>query len=172
MEMNIFQSQNRVATLSFERDTEIHDEGDLIALFEKEGYPASSVKKWLEEGRIYQKEEKRTYYSEVNPAFRLLCFEQFFMTTHGEDVWKELASDAKHRFPIHVMVADKRKTICDETSIWWMKKVMKENGKFMIMHRYENATHSIHNSSSQKFLDDLRSIIRAASLGCLNDSYC
>jgi Predicted hydrolases or acyltransferases (alpha/beta hydrolase superfamily) len=164
MDMNIFQSQNRMATLSFQRDTEINNQDDLIALFEKEGYPASSVNKWLEEGRIFQKEDSGTYYSEVNPAFRLVCYEQFFLTNHGEDVWKALASDTKHRFPIHVMVADKEKTVCDEGSLWWMKQVMKEYGKFMVMHRYENATHSIHNSSSKKFLDDLRSIIRGASL--------
>lgn len=165
MTMNIFQSQNRESTLSFQRDTKINDIDDLITIFENEGYPASSIKKWLEEGRIIRSEDKGTFYSEVNPAFRLLCYEQFFLTNHGENVWKQIAHDTKHRFPIHVMVADKEKTVCDENSIWWMKQIMKEKGKFMVMHRYENATHSIHNSSSQKFLEDLRSIIRSASLG-------
>jgi pimeloyl-ACP methyl ester carboxylesterase len=165
MEMNVFReaSQDRKATLSFKNDTGISNKADLIDLFEREGYPSASVEKWLEEGRVFPQEDG-TYFTEVNPAFRLLCFEHFFQTNHGEDVWNALASDRMHRFPIHVMVAGKGKTICDENSIWWMKKVMKEHGKFMAMHRYENATHSIHNSSSQKFLDDLRSIIRAASL--------
>mmetsp|Transcript_4314 Transcript_4314/g.6574 ORF Transcript_4314/g.6574 Transcript_4314/m.6574 type:complete len:366 (-) Transcript_4314:24-1121(-) len=164
MEMNIFQSNNREATIVFDKNLGNKEESEMVEIFEKEGYPSNSVSKWLREGRIEQKEDG-SYYSQVNPAFRLLCYEQFFITDHGEKVWNELGSQSNYRFPIHVMVADKDMTVCDENSIWDMKIVMTEKGKFMVMHRYKNATHSIHNSSSKDFLKDLRSIIRAASLG-------
>ena len=163
MEMNVFQSNDREATIAFDKNLGYREESEMVQIFEKEGYPSDSVSKWLREGRIEQKEDG-SYYSQVNPAFRLLCYEQFFITDHGEKVWNELGSQ-NHRFPIHIMVADKDMTVCDENSLWDMKIVMKEKEKFMVMHRYKNATHSIHNSSSKEFLKDLRSIIRAASLG-------
>lgn len=165
MEMNIFQSEDREATIAFNRHLVNRQEYELVEIFEKEGYPADSVSKWLSEGRIEQKEDG-SYYSQVNPAFRLLCYEHFFVTEHGERVWNAIGDiQSNLRFPIHVMVADKDKTVCDENSLWAMKIVMKRAGKFLVMHRYKNATHSIHNSSSKDFLKDLISIIRAASLG-------
>ena len=164
MEMNVFQSNDREATIAFDKNLGHREESEMVQIFEEEGYPSNSVSKWLREGRIEQQEDG-SYYSQVNPAFRLLCYEQFFIPDHGEKVWNELGSQSNFRFPIHVMVADKDMTVCDENSLWDMKIVMKEKEKFMVMHRYKNATHSIHNSSSKEFLKDLRSIIRAASLG-------
>eukprot|EP00553_Chaetoceros_curvisetus_P007982 CAMPEP_0204619590 /NCGR_PEP_ID=MMETSP0717-20131115/5909_1 /ASSEMBLY_ACC=CAM_ASM_000666 /TAXON_ID=230516 /ORGANISM="Chaetoceros curvisetus" /LENGTH=360 /DNA_ID=CAMNT_0051633617 /DNA_START=36 /DNA_END=1118 /DNA_ORIENTATION=+ len=200
MEMNAFQSieKDRESTISFDRNLNgITNEDSLTELFTKEGYPIDSVSKWLKEGRVVIKDMStridttRTegchptqdiqsyYYSEVNPAFRLLCYEQFFVTNHGEETWTELSNQSKDGidFPLHVMVADKDKTVCDEKSIWDMKKIMKgeggngttscaRTGRFMVMHRYKGATHSIHNSASKEFLNDLRTIIRNASLGC------
>ncbi len=67
------------------------------------------------------------------------------MTNHGEDTWRDLAAvlttaasasdgrndknDQHHDFPIHVMVADPKMTVCDEESIWLMKKIMKNKGQ-------------------------------------------
>jgi pimeloyl-ACP methyl ester carboxylesterase len=163
MEMNIFQSQNRDATVNFNRCMGGTDENQLIDCFEREGYPGDSVRKWLKEGRLELKDDG-SYYSQVNPAFRILCYEQFFVTSHGEDTWMELVEQSKYRFPVHVMVADKEKTVCDEESLWFMKDTMKKGEKFMVLHRYKGATHSIHNSAQKDFLKDLATIIRTASL--------
>eukprot|EP00558_Chaetoceros_sp_UNC1202_P012579 CAMPEP_0197251578 /NCGR_PEP_ID=MMETSP1429-20130617/57694_1 /TAXON_ID=49237 /ORGANISM="Chaetoceros sp., Strain UNC1202" /LENGTH=211 /DNA_ID=CAMNT_0042713695 /DNA_START=8 /DNA_END=643 /DNA_ORIENTATION=- len=186
MEMNMFRSKsnNRDATISFERDLGVlsrgegndhdgdstSDEEKLIEIFVAEGYPQESVGKWLKEGRIDKQKQPSSssfyYFSEVNPAFRLLCYEQFFITDHGEQTWLKLAKQSKHyNFPIHVMVADQDKTVCDEESIWLMKNMMKNDDRFMVLHRYKGATHSIHNSSMKEFLGDLRTIIHTASLG-------
>ena len=54
------------------------------------------VDKWLQDGRIRYEEDESDdidkvvssggyYYSEVNPAFRQLCYEQFFISDHGEE---------------------------------------------------------------------------------------
>lgn len=164
MTMNAFQSGNRDQTIQFDKDLGKLEVDDIVTLFEKEGYPSNSVEKWLKEGRI-EKKDDGSFYSQVNPAFRLLCYEQFFITNHGEDCWKNLAKQTEYKFPIHVMVADSTMTVCDEESIWEMKKTMKEYERFMSMHRYKGATHSIHNSKSKEFLADINAIIRAASLG-------
>jgi pimeloyl-ACP methyl ester carboxylesterase len=155
----------------------------IMDIFEKEGYPRQSVTKWLKEGRLERMEVEGQdkdgschYYSHVNPAFRLLCYEQFFITCHGEDTWMDIVqqqqqqqekSTRRRKFPIHVMVADKEKTVCDEEIIFcFMKDTMKEGGegRLMVLHRYKGATHSIHNSARSDFLKDLRTIIRTAAL--------
>ena len=175
MEMNAFQSksQNRTATVNFDRCLdEMEHEDELVDVFAEEGYPEALVKKWLKEGRLELMEDG-SYYSHVNPAFRLLCYEHFFVTTHGEDTWMRLVTlepstyerKRTRRFPTHVMVADKEKTVCNEESLWFMKDAMKKADRFMVLHRYKDATHSIHNSAREKFLVDLRTILRTAALG-------
>ena len=66
------------------------------------------------------------------------------------------------------MVADAKMTVCDEESLRFMKRVIKEGQgkKFIALHRYEGATHSIHNSAKKafEFLRDLKMILRATSL--------
>lgn len=184
MEMNAFRSKSndRDATVNFDRNLDVCEgqEDKVMELFRREGYGDDQVGKWLHEGRVQLErvpgndvtgsgsgdDNGYRYYSQVNPAFRLLCYEQFFITNHGETVWTELAQQSKYRFPIHVMVADAKMTVCDEESLWMMKRVMKEGkgNKFMALHRYEGATHSIHNSAKKAFLRDLKMILRAASL--------
>mmetsp|Transcript_21531 Transcript_21531/g.31756 ORF Transcript_21531/g.31756 Transcript_21531/m.31756 type:complete len:474 (-) Transcript_21531:1024-2445(-) len=215
-ERNInIQLQSEFETISEQEGVKMMERATeaLAQIYSQEGYPSNSVGKWLKEGRVTfqgthmhtNNENKKMhnfqYYSEVNPAFRLLCYEQFFLTNHGEDTWRDLAvltstisagndTNQHHDFPIHVMVADQEKTVCDEESIWCMKKIMKKGqigrtgmgkhedvdvdvddtstdtglGRFMVMHRYKGATHSIHNSASKEFMNDLRRIIRTASL--------
>lgn len=163
MEMNAFQSNDRDGTVNFNRLLECKSEREVIECFEKEGYPENSVRKWLKEGRVELRNDG-SYYSGVNPAFRILCYEEFFVTSHGEDTWMNLAKQTDFDFPIHVMVADKDKTVCDEESLRFMKDTMKKGGKFMVMHRYKNATHSVHNSARSDFVKDLTTIIKTASL--------
>lgn len=98
----------------------------------------------------------------MNPAFRILCYEQF-MDNPGawscEDAWKKIAasSSSKKAIQCHVMVAgSKSGTICDEESIQKMKE---RNPTNTVIHRYHNATHSIHNSDYEKFMDDLEQIV-------------
>ncbi len=163
MDTNIFQSNDRNATVNFNRCLGNLDQDQIIDCFEREGYPESSVQKWLKEGRVELKEDG-SYYSQVNPAFRILCYEQFFITSHGEDTWRKLVKEFTFRIPIHVMVAGKGKTVCDEESLWFMKDTMKKGDKLMVLHRYKDATHSIHNSAQKDFMKDLSTIIRTASL--------
>ena len=145
---------------------------DVISIFEKEGYPKDSVNKWIADGRVYKTSDSDSrennqssgYYSEVNPAFRLLCYEQFFVTNHGEDVWNKIAENISYPFPCHLMVAGSKGTVCDNESIWRMQKIQKEMSDFrMFLHRYTDATHSIHNSDRVNFLKDLNNIIYRAA---------
>ena len=164
MSMNMFQRKplNRDKTISFDRNFDTDSIDDITATFVKEGYPEESMKKWLSEGRITttttienDNNEKICYYSEVNPAFRLLCYEQFFVTNHGEETWDAIVQNNKHLFPCHIMVAGNEGTVCDNESIWQMQKMMESRRDMrMMIHRYEDATHSIHNSAQKKFLKD------------------
>jgi len=168
LSMNVFRNpdRNRNDTLSFDRNLNVNCEEKVKSIFEREGYPRDLVSKWLKEGRVYMtdKIEKQqvspNYYSEVNPAFRLLCYEQFFISNHGEEVFQKLANQ-EEEYPIHVFVADRKMTVCSEESIWEMKKIMNKKSKFMAIHRYPGATHSIHNSANESFLKDLHAILKA-----------
>jgi len=170
-EMNMFQRKvlNRGETIAFQRHLKTDSVDDIVSLFDKEGYPKESVNKWIADGRIHLcSDEKNTkslgYYSEVNPAFRILCYEQFFVTNHGEDTWSKIALNSSYPFPCHVMVAGSQGTVCDNESVWKMQKIMKEMSDFrMFIHRYKDATHSIHNSDRKKFLNDLNGIIYTAA---------
>jgi pimeloyl-ACP methyl ester carboxylesterase len=180
MEMNMFQRKvvNRDKTIAFNRYFESKTIEDIESIFEEEGYPVDSVRKWLSEGRVNllkgddesddnkdNVDATNNYYSEVNPAFRLLCYEQFFITDHGEKTWRQITSNTSHLFPCHIMVAGSTGTVCDNESLWQMQCIMKEKTDLrMILHRYKDATHSIHNSSRKSFTADLRNIIQSASL--------
>ena len=148
------------------RITDKATDKEIVEAFVREGYEASRVEKWLSEGRIAGVDREGSeggYYSQVNPAFRLLCYEQFFETNHGEDTWKKLATIAKeHGFPIHLMIADPDMTVCDEASISVMTDAMEESPALLKIHRYQGATHSIHNSVAEDFTTDLKAIIQEA----------
>ena len=172
MSSNKFQRKkcnlDREATISFDRHlTDVTTDDEVVKIFEEEGYPKDSVKKWITEGRIVINGGNfgnggSTYYSEVNPAFRLLCYEQFFITNHGETTWHQIASNIKFKFPCHVMVANSEGTVCDNDSIFQMQNIMNVERKDlrMILHRYDYANHSIHNSERKMFMKDLEWIVR------------
>ena len=161
MSMSYVQSNDRTATVAFDRELSgVSTSEEVIAAFGKEGYPASVVQKWLSEGRVEQTEG--TFYSQVNPAFRLLCYETIFDTSHGEDTWKKLAAiEQDKNFPIHLMVSDPTMTVCFEDSISLMKNLIEDSSSpaRLTIHRYTGATHSIHNSAAEKFTADLKDII-------------
>ena len=191
MSMNIFQRKefDREETIAFNRELKTTSTDEISHLFEMEGYSSTSVEKWISEGRIVLQtrevgkatidndgddnendkdnndhdsgEASSWFYSEVNPAFRLLCYEQFFITDHGEKTWKRIANNTSYSFPCHIMVAGKEGTVCDNESIWRMQSLMKEKSYLrMILHRYKDATHSIHNSARKSFMVDLQRIIQ------------
>ncbi len=161
MSMSYVQSKDRTATVAFDRELSgITTSEEVVAAFVKEGYPSSVVEKWLSEGRV--EENQDTFYSQVNPAFRLLCYETIFDTSHGEDTWKKLAAFENDKsFPIHLMISDPTMTVCFEDSITLMKSLIEDSSSptRLTIHRYPGATHSIHNSAAQKFTADLKDII-------------
>lgn len=169
LSMNVFRNpdRNREDTISFDRDLKVSCEEKVKDIFEREGYPRDLVSKWLKEGRVYMKEYNEenhvslNYYSEVNPAFRLLCYEQFFISNHGREVFEKLAKQ-EDDYPIHLFVADREMTVCSEESIWEMKKIMSAQSRFMAIHRYPGATHSMHNSATELFLNDLQAILKTS----------
>jgi len=221
------QSRDHKATLGFDRELGKQKgttctKQDVLAAFAAEGYPESQVQKWLDDGNGDDRRVEHVgtdhCYSHVNPAFRLLCYQQFFETNHGRDTWEQLArtilagstsasssttsenendndndndstgnkDDNGVCFPIHLMVADLGLTVCNETSIAAMKDIMESattttttaatdtttsstrsttlsSSPRLTIHRYEGATHSIHNSKAEEFLVDLKAIIKEAS---------
>jgi len=154
----------RDATLSFDRNnsTRFRTLEGLLDTFAEEGYERKSVERWIDDGRIRwissdddidsDSTGERNgnsggggyFHSEVNPAFRLLCYETFCDIPNGcEDVWASIATTTTNNnntmkkerilFPCHLMVAGERKknsknpyhgTICDENSVEWMRKIM------------------------------------------------
>jgi pimeloyl-ACP methyl ester carboxylesterase len=168
LSISSIRSKDRDATVAFDRRlTGISTPKEIVEAFVTEGYESSRVEKWLSEGRVEAEVDREGseggYYSHVNPAFRLLCYEQFFETNHGEDTWKKLSTIAKeHGFPIHLMIADPDMTICDEASISIMTDAMEESPALLKIYRYQGATHSIHNSVAEDFTSNLKAIIQEA----------
>jgi pimeloyl-ACP methyl ester carboxylesterase len=103
----IAKTADRGSTVNFqcklEFDSNSNSRQDIFGRFEAVKYPATIVQGWLDEGRIRwikdecnnsDKKEDSYYYSDVNPAFRRLCYEQFFDNGDlllGVDTWKQIA---------------------------------------------------------------------------------
>ena len=161
METTQYNNKNK---LSFDRNnsTRFRTLEGLLDTFAEEGYERESVERWIDDGRIRwissdddidsDSTGERNgnsggggyFHSEVNPAFRLLCYETFCDIPNGcEDVWASIATATTNKnntmkkettsFPCHLMVAGERKknsknpyhgTICDENSVEWMRKIM------------------------------------------------
>ena len=163
---------NRARTMAFDRNLPgITTKQEVIDKFvNEEGYLAEQVHLWLDEEKVEAVgvtvggSKRQSYYSQVHPAFRRLCWEQFFETSHGEDTWNEIAdilriSSNKHKFDVHLMVADPAGTVCDEGSITNMVKAFRDRPDLLQIHRYPGASHSIHNSKPDDFTRDLEKII-------------
>ena len=131
------------------------------------GYPNTMVEKWLQEGRIRKvDEEKGCYYSEVNPAFRALCYERIFDTDCGHQSWETIAKEGLIS-KIRVLVADDTMTVCDESCLREMEEAILAEAPKTSNHpsidyktlRFSGATHSIHNSRPEAFLEALALVL-------------
>ena len=111
--------------------------------------------RWMDDGRIYESENG--VYSEVNPAFRALCYRRVFDTDCGTGSWDDI-SRYRHQnqnpFDVHLMVAGIG-SVCDEGSIADMKTIVPD----LNVKNYPEGNHSIHNSCRGEFVADLESII-------------
>ena len=121
--------------------------------------------KWINEGRIYKEEEEEegTIYSDVNPAFRALCYRTIFDSNNGEESWNAIANHLQNNgkeeaLKIHLMVAGIG-TVCEEESIKEMRQIIPD----LSVKTYPKGTHSIHNSVRDEFMADLSVIISNAT---------
>ena len=131
------------------------------------GYPNETIEKWINEGRIYQ-EKDGNFYSDVNPAFRALCYRKIFDSNNGEESWNTIAKhiqNGENKFNIHLMIAGIG-SVCGEESINDMQRIIHnaEQGEksCLSVKTYQQGTHSIHNSARDEFMSDLKAIIDSA----------
>lgn len=150
--------------IAFERSHEsmgsLKKELDLI------GYPADMYSKWIDEGRIYPENgngSDNKIWSEVNPAFRALCYQTVFDSDSGAESWSAITKNCRDiegdtGSSIHLMVAGIG-TVCDEESLQEMCRSIPS----VLRKTYVQGTHSIHNSARNEFMADLQDIIKNAS---------
>ena len=154
---NPFPSSDEVTI--FKRDLQTKSIEEILDIFAKVGYPANMVQRWINEGRIYMNDSDTSFWSDVNPAFRHLCYQHFCFTDITLKAWETISSDSSlSSFPCHVMVADDDLTICDPKSIDKMKSIMGNDR--LTVHTYPGASHSIHNSAHTDFISDIKNILQ------------
>jgi pimeloyl-ACP methyl ester carboxylesterase len=133
------------------------------------GYPMDRIETWLEQGRVEPKKEKGTqtklWWSHVNPDFRRLCYQHIADTDRGMQDCQSIAAAASSDitsslFPVHVLVAGEAQTICREESLQDMKEIL---GNRLTIHRFTNASHSIHSSAREEYLETIRDIVTSIS---------
>eukprot|EP00566_Odontella_aurita_P019962 CAMPEP_0113527000 /NCGR_PEP_ID=MMETSP0015_2-20120614/1056_1 /TAXON_ID=2838 /ORGANISM="Odontella" /LENGTH=291 /DNA_ID=CAMNT_0000425393 /DNA_START=114 /DNA_END=989 /DNA_ORIENTATION=+ /assembly_acc=CAM_ASM_000160 len=153
-----------VEDLALDFNREFDSADDALKSFSEVGYPRDMASRWIEEGRIYPKEtddKNSKWWSDVNPAFRLLCYRHYFDSNSGEESWMEIASKTEDfgQFPVMLMVAGIG-TVCEESSVQAMVESM---GERLSLSRYPQGKHSIHNSARESFMKDFVRMIRDAS---------
>ena len=131
--------------------------------------------KWIDEGRIYEDKSdgsKYKFWSDVNPAFRALCYRTIFDSSSGTDSWRAIARNLHQKMNsgnevnsakvVHLMVAGIG-TVCDEQDVEKMRQIMScvQERKYspLSIKTYAQGTHSIHNSAREEFMTDLSQII-------------
>lgn len=153
--------------IAFERRHATFD--DVRKSFADIGYPPDMVEKWIDEGRVYaisednSKGKSTSVWSDVNPAFRALCYRTIFDSDCGSDAWTAISDHLLHKgngISVHLMVAGIG-TVCDDASIQDMQKSM---GKLLSVKTYPKGTHSIHNSVRDEFMADLLQVIEGTSV--------
>ena len=123
----------------------------------KSGYDEERVRKWIIEGRLYDMIDNGSWWTDVSPETRMLCYRHILCNKCGEEAFNIIASDEQHIYPCVLMVAEIG-SACRSDSIDLMVTIM---GNRLKVKTYEGAYHSIHNSSQDKFIDDLKQIIDA-----------
>lgn len=133
------------------------------------GYPSDMVEKWIGEGRVYNVEVEegkgkgQHVWSDVNPAFRALCYRTIFDSDCGTEAWSTITNHVKradHGIALYLMLAGIG-TVCDNASIDDMNKTM---GDYLSVKTYLEGTHSIHNSARNEFMADLKEVIDGLSV--------
>ena len=169
VDSNFIQNFDEVKAISFERGHATLD--SLKKDLENIGYPVDMYSKWIDEGRIYEEKSensKHKFWSDVNPAFRALCYRTIFDSNSGSDSWDTIARNMKEELEsgneinnakVHVMVAGIG-TVCEVESLNDMRNNIPD--PVLSMKTYSQGTHSIHNSVRDEFMTDLEQIICSA----------
>ena len=126
----------------------------LVESLLKGGFTSDVTDKWVAEGRIEERNDG-TWWSHVNPMFRVLCYEHVLGTDNGKRDCQTIQSQ-NSTFPCHLMVADDTETVCSEESIAEMHSIL---GERLGVHRYPGASHSIHRTKQVDFLKTVEDII-------------
>ncbi len=116
------------------------------------GYPSDMLEKWIREGRVHEHGSDGEYWSDVNPAFRALCYRKIFDSDSGSTCWNAISNSAITK--VYLMVAGIG-TVCDQQSINDMVACMPS----LSVKTYDEGYHSIHGSVTGEFLHDLQEII-------------
>ena len=167
VQSNFIPEFDEVKAIAFDRQQSSMD--SLRDAFGDIGYPSDMVEKWIGEGRVYNveveegNEKVQRVWSDVNPAFRALCYRTIFDSDCGTEAWSTIANHVKranHDIALYLMVAGIG-TVCDDASIDDMKKTM---GDCLSVKTYSEGTHSIHNSARNEFMADLKEVIEGMSV--------
>ena len=162
VETNFIPNFDEAKALSFER---LHPNLDSMkTAFKDIGYPTDMIDKWIREGRVYE-QEKGTLWSDVNPAFRALCYRRIFDSNVGTTCWNAITQHFANSnyVRVHLLVAGIG-TVCEQESINCMTESMPST---ISVKTYTAGYHSIHGSVKEEFLCDLREIIVNAKRGTL-----
>lgn len=162
---NFIPNFDEAKAIAFKRG---HESFDSIKMeLESIGYQSDMYTKWIDEGRIYEDNNGKVW-SDVNPAFRALCYRTIFDSDSGTTSWNAIASYLKNELEernstkVYLMVAGIG-TVCDDQSLAEMCKLMSldksGDDSILSMKTYEQGTHSIHNSARNDFMADLCKII-------------
>ena len=164
VESNFIPNFDYTKALSFERLQQNLD--SLKRNFRDIGYPSDMLDKWIREGRVYEHGSDGQYWSDVNPAFRALCYRRIFDSDRGSTWWNAIAQHYGNASNVkaYLMVAGIG-TVCDQESI----NDMVERMPSLSVKTYDEGYHSIHGSVMEDFLRDLREIIndtKTAQFSC------
>ncbi|KAL7547258.1 hypothetical protein ACHAWF_010580 [Thalassiosira exigua] len=166
---NFIQNFDEEKAIAFKRGHETLD--SVKKDLENIGYPSDMYSKWIDEGRIYEDKSGSgsRFWSDVNPAFRALCYRTIFDSTSGVDSWFAIADNLEQKSQnkatnakLHLMVAGIG-TVCDEKSIDEMRNCIPGgSASALAVKTYPDGTHSIHNSAREEYMADLVQIINNA----------
>ena len=175
VESNMIQNFDETKALLFERGHATMD--SVEKELESIGYPRNMYSKWIDEGRIYEEKgdsSKYNFWSDVNPAFRALCYRHIFDSNSGTDSWSAIAKNLQQQMDsdsginaakVHILVAGIC-SVCYEESLKDMRSNFPSdsegNASHMSIKTYKQGTHSIHNSAREEFMADLDQIINSA----------
>jgi len=128
---------------------------ELTESLEEAGYKLDRIDQWWDEGRLTKEDDH--FWSHVNPDFRRLCYQHVLSTENGHTDCQTIVSRSP-KLPCYLLVAGKKGTVCEESSIEKMKCILSTQ---LEVHYYPVAGHSIHNTESSEFLQTIEEIIES-----------